>query len=110
MKNKIKVVVFDDTEMNGILPTTPEGFMGFWQEKIALIPDEFMETARIELETDYGYDGCRWLTCAISYIRLENDEEEAKRLKREDALRKDIEAKELRQLDTLKAKYEAKAI
>ncbi len=48
-------------------------FMEFWQAKMDVVPSEFINTAAISIETDYGSGS---MDICVSYERIETDEEE----------------------------------
>jgi hypothetical protein len=100
VKKEIKVVVFENKSCEDDLPGKPPEFLSWWVEKFALIPEEHKDTGVVEL---YYHNSQLWVE--VSYRRLETDEEEASRIKKEDDRRKFIENKELCQLEKLKAKY-----
>jgi len=104
MKREVRIIVFEDDDIEDDIPTAPAEFMAFWREKIDLIPQEFMDTANIDLVGDSRWES-GYLEARISFTRLETDEEEAARLKKEEDRRKFIENQELCQLENLKAKY-----
>ncbi len=52
------------------IPETPAAFMKYWQDKIDLIPDEYMETAEIHLSPEPYYDSASLQV----YIFYERDE------------------------------------
>jgi hypothetical protein len=104
MKKEIKVVVFKDESCAYDLPEKPQEFLAWWAEKFAIIPEEHKDTATVKCSTPSYYDTTQF-EVEISYSRLETDEEEASRLKKEDDRRKFVENQELCQLEKLKAKY-----
>jgi len=104
MKNKIYVTAFDE-DKNYDLPTKPDELIAFFQEKIALVPEEYKDTAEIEIEAESIFDNYTALNIKITYRRPESDEEEKKRLEREKAQKEWRENQELCQLEKLKEKY-----
>lgn len=94
MKSKIRVEAYKEN-CNYEIPTNPKEFMEFWQDKISLIPDGFMDIAEIEVEAGFCYDHCAELNVTISYDRDETDEEETARLKREKERKEFQEQQEL---------------
>ena len=103
MKSEILVTVFKE-DCNYDLPTKPDEFIAFFEEKIALVPNEYRDSARVEVEADIYYDSTK-LNVMVSYKRLETDEEENARLKREKEQKAWKENQELCQLEKLKEKY-----
>ena len=103
MKQQIRVNVLADSCIYD-LPENPKDFIDWWSEKFALVPEEYRDTTRIDCETSSYYDSTQF-GVTISYTRLENDEEEAVRIKKEDDRQKFVENQELCQLGKLKAKY-----
>ncbi len=79
--------------------------MKFWQEKIDLIPPEFIDTAEICIEANPYYSDSASLDIEVYYKRPETDEEVQTRVMRERARRDYIERQELCQLEELKKKY-----
>lgn len=104
MKQEIEVVVFEDDSCEYNIPGNPQEFLAWWMEKFSLIPNEYQNTAHVSFETCQDYDTTR-LEVQVWYTRLETDEEESARIKKEIEQKKCIEAQELRQFEKLKAKY-----
>ena len=78
VKKKITIDVFEFDCVNKI-PENGYEFIEFFKDKLNLVPEEFRDSAKIQLEplSDFGPSG--W----ISYERLETDEEEQAREKRD---------------------------
>ena len=86
------------------LPELASEFMAFWQEKIDVIPEEFLSTARIELEGGEEY-GCGATNAVISYVRPETAQE-LQNKKDEKSQQEQARTKiEIEQLKRLQAKY-----
>ncbi len=86
------------------IPTKAEDFLEFWQDQISGITEEYRDSIEIEYDASCSYD-CPHLSAALTYKRIETDEEEMKRESDESAKRYMIEQRELKQLEQLKAKY-----
>ena len=80
MKNNVTVTVFDKEQYDGEWP--PENAaecLAWFAEKIDGIPEEFRDTAKVEISSASGYEGSSYGHIEISYTRQETDEEEQKR-------------------------------
>ena len=103
---KIKTVTVVAEEQYGSdwPPNKPYEFMSWFQSKISLIPEEFRDSATIEIDSSTSYDSSH-ATIEIRFYRPETDAEEAAREQNE-RLRAEIQRNaELRTLSALKAKY-----
>ena len=111
MKQDIKIIVFkEDCEYK--IPTSPVEFMQFWADKINIIPEEFINTATIEIdiEDDYGFQS---LILEISYTRPETNQEYESRIFKERQMDDKLKQKELKLLKLLKElseKYEKESL
>jgi len=101
IRNRIDVF-YDDKNSSDWPATNPIKFIQWFQEKIDLIPDEFKESASIEISSDDA--GVPEID--IYYYRPENEEETEKRLSRLSMLEYRKKQNELKQLKYLKEKYE----
>lgn len=104
MKKEIKVVVFESDSCVYNLPDKPQQFIEWWADKFALIPEEYKSKGHVECEA-WTDDGIAQLGVTVSYLRLETDEEEYERVRKEDSKRQYIEDQERSLLRHLKAKY-----
>lgn len=105
MKNKVTVVVFED-EVNYELPKNPKEFLKCFEDNINMIPDEYIDSSRIELEVETMYGDSANLNLTITYTRPETDEEKERRLEKENMNKARIRQIELETLRRLKEKYE----
>ena len=104
MKQIVAVCVYsDDDKCN--LPTNVRGFMAFWNEKLDLVPEEYKESATIDIDAKPFCDFAN-LSVEICYYRSETDEEEQQREQREREQAERRRQKELKELDRLRQKYE----
>lgn len=80
-------------------------FQKWLEDQIAAIPDEFRDSAVIEIGAEAAYD---WpsMTMVITYSRPENDEERAAREREEARNAEAQKAHEIALLRKLKAKYD----
>lgn len=76
-------------------PEKPADFLAWWQEKIEAIPEEFRDTATIEIDSRSGYEGSHDPCIKIGYWRQETDTELATRLTamQQDAVLKEMQAR-----------------
>ena len=77
-----KVTVFSDT--SPYFPSDPKEFMEYFQSKLDKVPNEFKDSARIEIDTDYCGDYSK-ITLDIFYFRPETSEEARERKAEEKA-------------------------
>lgn len=87
------------------IPEKADEFIRFWQDKINMVPEEFRDTAKIEMEAEESY-GCATFEATVSYIRSETDKEERSREKRAQDSQESIKRRELADLAKLKLKYD----
>lgn len=99
---EITVMVFKDDDIE--VPESPEAFMEFWQEKIDLIPKEFLSTAKVDLDCQERW-GSAYLELEISYRREETPQELAIRKGQESKRVSELEIRERTQLAKLQEKY-----
>ena len=104
MTDLITVEVYKYDFVGGHIPTKADEFMEFWQDKLKLIPDEFMESALINIDEIEEY-GASYLSAKVTYKRPKTDEKIAHDRKEDSVLRGIQEAADLRHLARLKAKY-----
>ena len=111
MSNKVKVVVYKNDDVSGILPSNPKDFLTWWAEKFEGIPEELMSEAVIDVDTAQTYDECIDISVEVYYWRQKTPEElEAERLSKERGERaylRNLEICEREDLARLKAKYES---
>lgn len=77
---KKSITVFDHERHDGEWP--PEdarACLDWFSAKVESIPAEFRETARIEFDSQSGYEGCHYAKITITYQRPETAEEIAAR-------------------------------
>lgn len=104
MKKLIRINVYSASSYQDSVPRDPVGFLRWWQDVFDLVPEEFRSTTQVDCDCDISYD-VAYATATVSYTRLETDEEEAARLKKEELNRSLIEERELCQLENLRKKY-----
>jgi len=99
---KVEITVDVFSECYCEIPTRAIEFMKFWQDKIDQIPSEHMETARVEIDSDYDQGS---IDVEISYRRIETDYECTERMEREQHFSNQRKNKDLKLLAELQAKY-----
>ena len=104
MTDLITVEVYKYNFVDDHIPTKADEFMEFWQDKLKLIPDEFMESALIDIDEIEEY-GASYLRAKVTYKRPKTEQELAFDRKEASVLRGIQEAADLRHLARLKAKY-----
>ena len=82
------------------IPETATAFISFWESKIAMVPAEFIDTARIEIKPN-EYDEAD-LDVTVTYVRPENDEEVAAREMSDEARKERMRAEKFRKYNELK--------
>lgn len=93
----IKVNVIDAEQYDEGFP--PSGLLDFskWlQSKIDAIPEEYRETAQIEIESVSSYEDTHYASISINYWRPETDEEIEARVQKE-RIRREAEEEKARQ-------------
>ena len=76
MSNEVKVVVYKNDDVSGILPSNPKDFLSWWSEKFEGIPEEFMSEAVIDVDTEQSsYEGCIDISVEVYYWRKKTPEE-----------------------------------
>ena len=102
----IKVHVFDAERGDDNWP--PCGLMEFseWlQAQIATIPEEFRETAAIEVDSEDGYEGSHYASISIVYWRPMTDDERAELARKEEEGRKQEEHRARAMYDHLRQRF-----
>jgi hypothetical protein len=100
--------VFGGERWNGDWP--PEaaaGFVAWFQELLADIPDEWRQSARIELGSMGGYEGDHSPTIEVTFDRLETPDEIAERQEGWRWQQAEAVARQRSEYEALKAKFEA---
>ncbi len=83
------------------LPEDPAEFLAFWEEKFALIPEEYRGAALVSIEAeDYS------IFATVSYLRPETHIEERTRLDEHALIAAHEKRRDLDTLARLKAEYE----
>lgn len=100
---KKKIVIFKE-ESSYDIPEKASEFIAYFQEKIATIPDECLETARIEIEADVAWDWPQ-LSVEIYYERDETEEEAIQREQQKANREAQTKSRELAELERIKKKY-----
>lgn len=86
-------------------PSTLMGAIAWFNNKLAEIPEEYRATARCEIASTGGWEGCHYGHIEINYQRLETKEEAACRQAKQKAHEASIRDHEISQLRKLRAKY-----
>jgi hypothetical protein len=100
-KVKTKEVVFD--VYDEVIPQKADEYIKFWQEKLKLVPDEFIDSAVINVQSGSSY-GDDYLIAELYYLRPETEFEQMSREAKEGRLKRQREASDLRGLERLKEK------
>ena len=101
-------VVADTKEYEeGFPPPDLCGCATWFADRLAEVPKEFRDIARVEFGVVEGYESDRYTSITVTYRRLETDEEVADRVLRTLKLSKHEEERERETLAKLKAKYES---
>ena len=102
MKINITKEVYTDEYAD--IPEKPDEFLAFWKDKIDRIPEEYRDSATIEVKgvDNYGDPGVK---VTVSYVRPETDEEEDRRKRGNQETKDSIERRELEELRRLTKKY-----
>jgi hypothetical protein len=108
MTNEVKIVVYEYDDCAESLPVNADKFMVFWQDKLNLVPKEFLSAAKISLNACHGtYDDDVDLEAKVYYSRPETDQEtkerEDKLLYRQSVMDRD----DRMEYERLKAKFSA---
>ena len=110
MSSEVKVVVYKNDDVSGVLPSNPKDFLAWWSEKFEGIPKEFMSEAVIDVDTHQSHWGVD-INVEVYYWRKKTPEElGAERLSKERGERaylRNLEICEREDLARLKAKYES---
>ena len=70
----MKTITVYDEDVSYAVPTDAYEFVDFWLDKLEAIPEEFRDTAKIELEVDNYYD-MALMSATVSFTRPETKEE-----------------------------------
>jgi hypothetical protein len=70
-KNKTVYILKDGSSFN--IPEKADEFMAFWQSELDKIPEEFMDSARIQIENESDRFGYSNISIDITYIMPESD-------------------------------------
>ena len=70
-KNKTVYILKDGSSFN--IPEKADEFMAFWQSELDKIPEEFMDSARIQIENESDGYGDSNTSIDITYIMPESD-------------------------------------
>lgn len=103
-KQQVQIKVFEKGQYGDEWP--PEAaadYIAWFQAKVAQIPEEYRAAARIEIESDEGYEGSHYGTITISYWRVETDEEVAARCQKNAIWRANRERELAYELERLRA-------
>jgi hypothetical protein len=101
-KQQVTIWAVRDMSWNENCPTKLAAFAEWANGLLAKVPAEFLDQARVEVESDYDSSS---VTFEVSYKRLETDEEEALREARQNAMQQAQRERELAELRRLQSKY-----
>lgn len=109
-EKRLKTVTVVDTQEDeaDFPPTSLQGCISWFADKLDEVPVEHCSTAMVEFGVVDGYESSRDVTITVTYRRPETDEDEADRLRKEQKLSRYQEDRERETLAKLKAKYEGK--
>lgn len=96
-------VVFKTSDLC-LIQESPAEFLAFWQKYIDMIPEEFRNSARVELDAVSEWDS-GYLEFKISYQRLETEEEARARAAHDETKAARTRRLEIEQLKMLQEKY-----
>lgn len=96
------IIVCDEKDLEDTIPDTPQEFLDFWQQKIDLIPEQYLSATGIELATEWDSGA---ITLSISYDRPETEDEKIAREYRDSNIAKEVRRRDLATLAELQAKY-----
>ena len=106
MRKKISVKVFNQIKYDGEWPPVEAmKFVAWLNEKLATIPDEYKESAAIEIDSTTAYEDSIYPTICIAYHRHETDEEMETRLSKEKMFQEAKRIADLKVFKELKEKY-----
>lgn len=103
-KQETRITVFKQERYDGQWP--PEhgnSFIAWFQAKLNEIPEEHRGNARIELDSQSGYEGSHYASIEITYRRMETEEEAKSREAEEERSRQDAIADAEARVARLKA-------
>jgi hypothetical protein len=86
-------------------PVHMDKFIAWLQEQLSKIPPPFRASAKIEIESEGGYDGDHNATITIKYWRPETPDETQRRIAEIDRTRSLAEVRERELLKSLQDKY-----
>lgn len=102
------VLVYESDEYcSDFPPTNLQEFVLFFAEILKNIPDEYKDSAEIEVSTKGYYGESSYAVIKVSYERPETEEEKKEREKREQSQKLFQKERELAELERLKKKYES---
>ncbi len=102
MSNETKVRVYRDDCL--CLEEGPVEFLKFFEEKIALIPDEYKDVAIVSLDSYAEWD-CPYTDFEIYYIRPESEEDRQERKREEEEQEAEREKRELANIELMRKKH-----
>jgi len=77
-----KIIVYEYSCYSEDIPTKPNEFIDFWNSKIKLIPDKYMNSAAIIIEADTQWN-IGMLEMEVSYVRPETNKDRKERVSQE---------------------------
>lgn len=103
----VRITVFSQEQYGGDWPPVQAAdFVAWFQGHVNGIPEQYRDTARIEIDSTSGWEDSHYARIEISYKRPETDEELSARRATERARISEQEEAEKRQLAALKKKYD----
>lgn len=99
--------VFDLSDPEGFHSLTVSEFLDWIDDKLDVVPDEFMDTVRIKIEQEYG-ECDSYSKITASYERPETDEEINKRNEEERRRLINLDFQERQTYDRLRAKFDGR--
>ena len=102
MREDIAITVYEQEAFSGFdIPEKATDFIEFWQSKLAMVPAEFIDSARIEFEAE-EYCESATVNVELYYVRPESDEEAAARVANNETCEERIRVIKLRRYEALK--------
>ena len=86
-------------------PQDAAGYLKWFKDKLDSIPEEYRASAKIELDSESGYEGCHYASINIHYDRPESDDEVSIREREVNNRIESARDRDLQQLARLKLKY-----
>jgi len=102
------VLVYESDEYcSDFPPTNLQEFVLFFNEMLRNIPEQYKDSAEIEVSSEGYYGESPYAAIKVSYERPETEEEKKEREKRERSQKLSQKERELAELERSKKKYES---